>query len=290
MKSLMIKAAKAAGKVVLKDYGKIKKLKYNVFQLFTKNPRSKNASSISHEDKEFNKLNNFVKKNNYKVFSHSAYPVNFTSSNIDYMSVASVVKDIQYLKKINGIGTVIHVGHTKYVPNLSWEEVAKNIEKHLVSIVTKLNSLGIINYKLILENRAKTKTGNLFLTSVDDMIKINKLIEENKILKDKTGICFDTCHDFVSTSKEDGENREGVGVNLKRLFEECGKSIICVHLNDSKSETLDRHEDIFKGLIPPEELVCVIKFCKKNKIPMIIERHKASEEEKIKMLKLVNKF
>jgi deoxyribonuclease-4 len=89
----------------------------------------------------------------------------------------------------------------------------------------------------------------------------------------KFGICFDTCHAFVSGY--DMRTKEKV----KETFEEFDKhvgieNLKILHLNDARGEigcNLDRHYHLGLGGIGEEGISAVVKFANKKKIPIILE-------------------
>jgi endonuclease IV len=131
---------------------------------------------------------------------------------------------------------------------------------NLINNLKKLNSEIIKNKftsDIIIENEFTKNTKCQF---INDIKKINN--ENIQHVK----FCIDTCHLFCSY----------MGKSLKKLFAEIEKkigfeNIVCVHLNDCKREFFDEHAEIFRGVIPKEELIYVYQLCVKKNIPMILE-------------------
>jgi deoxyribonuclease-4 len=97
-----------------------------------------------------------------------------------------------------------------------------------------------------------------------------KYIIDNIELKDKVGVCLDTCH----------LNDSGIDLNefdkyLDEFDEKIGiDKIHCMHINDSKNvlgSHKDRHENIGLGTIGFDTLINVIYNPRLDNIPKILE-------------------
>jgi endonuclease IV len=216
----------------------------NVVQLYVRNPRK-----IMSKTSDFKNLH-LIKK--YKIFTHSVYGTNLCIEK-NFTTISTIVEDLKWLKKVNGVGTVVHVGSS----TLSWEECKKNIIVSIKKIIKK-EKYGLI----ILENQALA--GNKKLLTSDDILSLWN--DMDNIIKKRVAFCIDTCHLFVTEKNK---------LNLRKEFLKLDKiPIALVHLNDSNSRTRDIHDYIYDGLIPKEELNFAIKYCKKYNIPMVIEMYK----------------
>jgi deoxyribonuclease-4 len=102
--------------------------------------------------------------------------------------------------------------------------------------------------------------------------QLGEIFNQLKPVK-KFGVCFDTCHAFVSGY--DLRNEEQV----KKVFDEFDefvgiKNLKIIHLNDAKGEigcNLDRHYHLGLGRIGAEGIGAVVKLANKKKIPIILE-------------------
>jgi len=255
----------------------IKLLNTNCVQVFTRSPRQ--YGSLSKYD---NSLIDFLNNNKIKVLTHAVYFISLltltTTDDVNKRTINILNDDIDFLKKVNGIGTVIHVGSvkkSKYTPN-----------QIILKYMEKVND----STKLIFENKAMA--GKQYLYNNDEIISLHNFLKDNGY---KANFCFDTCHDFISSYKM-SHNKVGkkwekklycktkkTDDNLQELLN-AGVNISCVHLNDSTSYTKDVHADLFTGLISEDVIKNVYKICEKNKIPMIIERMNANINTKKKML------
>jgi endonuclease IV len=262
-------------------------------QIFTRNPMKR--STITVDPKRLDDLNK-----NVKVFTHIVYYINVTkktkNGKLNGLSIKIILDDINFLTSIKngkGIGAVLHLGSSTE----TWGATVSIIIQYLKLLSKNMKRTGP---KIIIENRASA--GNIFLTSIDEMILLDKELQKNG-LNDYTAFCFDTCHDFISSYKMshekkgklwypiDNMTRRKVDDNLQELIDSIGhKRISVVHLNDSKSYTKDEHEDFLDGLIPDNELLGVLDICKKYKIPMIVERSRIPKNDKIEMIKMIKSF
>ena len=102
-----------------------------------------------------------------------------------------------------------------------------------------------------------------------NIYEINEIL--NKVnLKEKVGVCLDTCHlndSGIDISKFDeylNEFDEKIGI----------EKIKCVHVNDSKNEIgthKDRHANLGYGTIGFENLINVIYNTRLKSVPKILE-------------------
>ncbi len=243
---------------------------YPVTQIFTKAPTIYKIKPTF----DIKKL-----KDIKKVFVHSSFLINLCK-NTSKFSIASVLSDMIYLSKLGNKagGLVIHVGNNK---ESSEDKTFKILAKNLELLVRGFSNLTTKKCPLIcIENRSY-KQGTYFSDVYQYKRFHDKYIKNNKKLNKIISFCFDTCHEFNSM------NLQGTTSLIER-FNFIFNYISVVHLNDAKNLYLDRHEDIFEGLINKDILVKIIKKCSKHDVPMIIERqyNKKTQLNKIKELKL----
>jgi len=185
------------------------------------------------------------------LFVHSSYIINIGKD--DHKGLSYLEKDLFISNEIGALGLVVHVGkYLKGDPDTAILTMYKNI----MNIIEYI-SVNKISTKFLLETPAGQ--GTELLTDIDDFITFCKKFKKH------FGIVVDTCHVFAS-----GYNPAEY---VKKVLKS-GLTIDLVHLNDSKGSKgsrVDRHEYVFKGLIPKEELTEVIDICTKHKIPMVYE-------------------
>lgn len=218
----------------------------NTFQYFTRNPRGGRAKEIDHDDLkkflEIGKNNNFT-----SIIAHAPYTMNLCSSDekIRIYSKNLLKDDIEKTELIPSVYYNLHPGsHTGQGVKTGINQISASINE----IITKSQ-----NTILLLETMAGkgSEIGG-------DFEEIAAIINQINI-KEKIGVCFDTCH--VYDSGYDIVN------NLENVLEKFDKIIgisklKVVHLNDSKNicgSKKDRHEKIGQGNIGLNGIINIIK-------------------------------
>lgn len=218
----------------------------NTFQYFTRNPRGGRAKEIDHDDLkkflEIGKNNNFT-----SIIAHAPYTMNLCSSDekIRIYSKNLLKDDIEKTELIPNVYYNLHPGsHTGQGVKTGINQISASINE----IITKSQ-----NTILLLETMAGkgSEIGGNFEEIAAIINQIN--------IKEKIGVCFDTCH--VYDSGYDIVN------NLENVLEKFDKIIgisklKVVHLNDSKNICgckKDRHEKIGQGNIGLNGIINIIK-------------------------------
>ncbi|MBQ3093410.1 MAG: deoxyribonuclease IV [Clostridia bacterium] len=218
----------------------------NTFQYFTRNPRGGRAKEIDHDDLkkflEIGKNNNFT-----SIIAHAPYTMNLCSSDekIRIYSKNLLKDDIEKTELIPNVYYNLHPGsHTGQGVKTGINQISASINE----IITKSQ-----NTILLLETMAGkgSEIGGNFEEIAAIINQIN--------IKEKIGVCFDTCH--VYDSGYDIVN------NLENVLEKFDKIIgisklKVVHLNDSKNicgSKKDRHEKIGQGNIGLNGIINIIK-------------------------------
>jgi deoxyribonuclease-4 len=98
-----------------------------------------------------------------------------------------------------------------------------------------------------------------------------RLIIDGVELKDKLGVCMDTCHVY-DAGYDIVDDLDGV---LKEFDDIIGlKRLMAVHLNDSKNpfnSRKDRHETIGKGTIGLDAIIRIVSHEKLSHLPFYME-------------------
>ncbi len=232
------------------------KINGNVIQIYARNPRTSNAPDI--------KINmEKISKYNHKIFIHSSYSSMLTKGKYNTFSI---IKDMKLANKIGAIGVVVHPGS-----KVDYWVLVKNIKY----IFNQLGNIGDV--KLLLENMAETKSSNRIMSNMDDIINLFAYLKKKLHSKmyNRIGLCFDTCHRYITCNTKNIEIDFNRDFNALRKY---GIPVDLVHLNNSSSKTRDCHANVFDGFINNVHMRNVIMYCKKNNIPMVIERTKESIE------------
>ena len=230
----------------------------NTFQFFTRNPRGSKAKELDLKDiEEYKKL---AEENNFAtILAHAPYILNPCSSNEQNRILAFELMQDD-LKRL------------EYIPNQMYNfhpgsHTGQGVEVGINQISEMLN-------KLLTEEQTTTV---LLETMAGKGSEVGSKFEElraiiDKVdLKEKMGVCLDTCH--VNDAGYDVVN------NLDGVLEEFDKVIgikylKAIHLNDSKNPFAshkDRHECIGEGHIGIEAFERIINHPQLKHLPFYLE-------------------
>lgn len=230
----------------------------NTFQFFTRNPRGSKAKELDLKDiEEYKKL---AEENNFAtILAHAPYILNPCSSNEQNRILAFELMqdDLKRLEHIPNQMYNFHPGsHTGQGIEVGIEQISQMLNKLLTAEQTTT---------VLLETMAGkgSEVGSKFeeLRAIIDRVE----------LKEKMGVCLDTCH--VNDAGYDVVN------NLDGVLEEFDKIIgieklKAIHLNDSKnplSSHKDRHECIGEGHIGIEAFERIINHPQLRNLPFYLE-------------------
>ncbi|MCK5534539.1 deoxyribonuclease IV [bacterium] len=230
----------------------------NTFQFFSRNPRG--SKSVEIEKKDVDELIKIMNKNKFAaILAHAPYTINACSDKQNVRDFAKIMfrEDLEKLEKLPCKLYVFHPGnHMK-----QGEEVA------IQYLIDALND--VLNPEYTTMFLLETMSGKG--TEIGKTFKELKKIINGVKLKEKIGVCLDTCH--VYSAGYDIVN------NLNKVIDEFD-SIIglnrlkAVHLNDSLTEFAshkDRHACIGKGYIGLDAMRKVIMHPKLKKLPFFLE-------------------
>ena len=217
------------------------KLGGNVFAFFTRNPRGGQAKEIKQEDVEkylaYAKGHNFV-----KLVAHAPYTMNLCAAKEDIRNFSRemLADDMKRMEYTPGNYYNFHPG----------AHVGQGAEAGIELVADALNS--------ILEKEQSTTV--LLETMAGKGSEVGRNFEELREiidrveLKEKLGVCFDTCHvwdggyDIVN-------DLDGVLTEFDKVI---GLDRLCaVHFNDSMNDLgshKDRHQKIGEGKIGLEAM------------------------------------
>ena len=234
--------------------------KADTFMFYTGAPQNTMRSPINDDlTKEALKL---MKENNISidnVICHAPYIINL-ANNIEeekYVFSQNFLKnEINRCEKLGVKYLVLHPGSATKLDRLT---AINNIINALNNILSSDD-----NVMVLLETMAGK--GTEIGCKMDEIATIINGVK----LKDKIGVCLDTCH----------LNDSGVDLNsfdsYLNIFDKyIGiDKIKCVHINDSKNELgshKDRHENIGFGTIGFDTLINIIYHEKLKDVPKILE-------------------
>ena len=232
------------------------------FQIFTRNPRGWQAKELT--DLDIKNFKSKLKSSNidrFAVCAHMPYLPNLSSPKEDGFekSVNSLIEEVERCGKLGIPYLVTHLGSHL---GTGEEEGIKRLVQALTKAAKVKNDVMIL-----LENTAGQKN-----SVGSDFEQLGEIFRKLKPQK-KFGICFDTCHAFVSGY--DLRTEKDVKETFKEFEKHVGmEHLKILHLNDAKGDigcNLDRHYHIGLGSIGEEGMAAVVKLISKKKIPIVLE-------------------
>ncbi|CAG9710172.1 deoxyribonuclease IV [Clostridium neonatale] len=230
----------------------------NTFQFFTRNPRGSKAKDIDEEDvKEFLDI---IAENNFgKILAHAPYTLNACSADPKNREFAiEIMKDdLKRMEYIPGNLYNFHPdSHVKQGAEVGIQYIADALNEILTEDQTTIVLLETMSGK-------GTEVGRNFQEIAEIISKVN--------LKEKMGVCLDTCH--IHDAGYDIVN------DLDNVLDEFDKIIglerlKAIHLNDSKNpfeSHKDRHETIGNGYIGLDAITRIINHPKLRNLPFYLE-------------------
>ncbi len=261
------KGYEAMGKVALS-------IGANTFQFFTRNPRGSKAKAIDGQDiARFLKLagdNSFG-----TLLAHAPYTLNPCSAdpNVTRFAAQVLQEDLALMEHLPGNLYNFHPGC----------HLGQGAERGIELVAEQLN--GVLTPELATTVLLETMSGkgSEVGRTFEELAAIIARVE----LKDKLGVCLDTCHvysagyDIVNSLDAVLEQFDSV-LGLERLH--------AIHLNDSMtpfSSFKDRHETIGKGSLGEQAFINIINHPALRELPFFLEtpRDDAGHGEEIAWLK-----
>ena len=185
------------------------------------------------------------------IVVHAPYIVNLANKTNMNFNVSFMKEEI---KRTEALGVSMITIHPGSHVNLGKEIGLKNIVESLNKIITK-------DQKVLVLLESMSGMGSELGSSFEEL----KYIIDN--VKEKIGVCLDTCHIF------------NAGYDINNFLDEFDKIIgleylKCVHINDSKNiigSKKDRHENLGFGHIGFDTLINLIYNPKLKDVPKILE-------------------
>lgn len=234
------------------------KIGANTFQYFTRNPRGGKAKDI--DEKDILALRKLMEENKFaKILAHAPYTLNGCSADESTRQFATemMADDLERLKYLPTSLYNFHPGsHVKQGVDVGINYIVEMLNKVLKPEHTTI---------VLLETMAGkgTEVGRTFKEIAEIIRRVD--------LKEKMGVCLDTCHvydagyDIVNDLDGVLEEFDRI-IGLDRLH--------AIHLNDSKNpfnSHKDRHEKIGEGEIGFEAIKKIINHPKLKNIPFFLE-------------------
>lgn len=230
----------------------------NTFQFFTRNPRGGKAKDIDPEDvKDFLE---YAKEHGInRILAHAPYTLNACSADENNRTFAreTMADDLKRLEYTPGSCYNFHPG----------SHVGQGVEAGISMIVDMLNAILTKEQTTTVLLETMAGKGSEVGREFEELREIIDRVE----LKDKMGVCLDTCHvwdggyDIVN-------NLDGV---IAKFDDIIGLDRLkAIHLNDSMNVLnahKDRHAKIGEGEIGLEALVRVINHPCLKDLPFYLE-------------------
>lgn len=230
----------------------------NTFQFFTRNPRGGKAKAVDPQDAAA--LMKLAEENNFgPLLAHAPYTMNPCAAEPRLLEFAEMVmtEDLQALEYVPGNLYNFHPGsHVKQGAEIGIEKIAAMLNRVLFAEQ---------HTTVLLETMAGK--GSEVGRSFEELAAILDKVQ----LKDKMGVCLDTCHIFdagydIVNSLDEVLTSFDKLIGLERLK--------AIHLNDSLNmlgSRKDRHACIGAGNIGLEALTAVINHPALKNLPFYLE-------------------
>ena len=250
----------------------------NTFMFYTGAPQNTKRSAIN--DMYTLEAYNLMKENNIaleNVICHAPYIVNL-ANRLDEskyrFSKEFLRNELDRCELLNVKYLVLHPGSA----------VGQEPLTAITNIIDALNDILKPNDTTMILLETMAGKGTEIGSKMEEIDYIIKGIN----LKDKVGVCLDTCH-----LNDSGINLNKFDEYLNIFDKHIGlDKIKCIHINDSKNDILshkDRHENIGFGTIGFDTLINIINNTKLKDVPKILEtpyvNDKPPYKEEIKMIK-----
>lgn len=234
------------------------KINANTFQFFTRNPRGSKAKDIDPED--VNALLQLMKENNFtSLLAHAPYTLNPCSNDEEKRLFAMniMADDLKRLEYLPYNFYNLHPGN----------HMGQGVDVAVEHIVTILNTVIKADQTTIVLLETMAGMGTEVGCSFEEL----KEIIDGVNLKEKIGVCLDTCHVYAAgydiVNDLDGVlNKFDRVIGFDRLY--------AIHLNDCMAPMgshKDRHQKINKGSIGLEAIARIVNHPALRHLPFLLE-------------------
>ncbi|CAM4354088.1 deoxyribonuclease IV [Erysipelothrix aquatica] len=230
----------------------------NTFQFFTRSPRGGKAKPLDLDDVA--KLNAIIEANDFKhILAHAPYTLNACSDKPHTREYAEEVMrdDIYRMSFIKGSLYNFHPG----------SHVGQGVEPAVVMISDMLNRVLDPNQETIVLLETMAGKGSEVGRTFEELKEIIDRVE----VKEKLGVCWDTCH-LYDAGYDLVNDLDGVISEFDRIIGL--NKLHAIHINDSKNpfkSHKDRHEKIGQGSLGLDAFVNIINHPKLRHLPFYLE-------------------
>ena len=229
----------------------------DTFAWFTRNPRGGKTKEVSQDD--LDDLRQILKEGFGPLAAHGSYTMNLCSANTQTREngLDMLRKDLLRMEQLPGNYYNFHPG----------SHVGQGEETGIELIADALNQ--VLNPQMTTTVLLETMAGKGSEIG-KNFEQLREIIDRTK-LKDKVGVCFDTCHTWDAGYDLAGD-LDGVLTEFDRII---GLNRLkAVHLNDSKNSRgshKDRHEKLGQGCLGEETIRNIIRHPALQGRPFILE-------------------
>lgn len=230
----------------------------DTFAFFTRNPRGGQAKTIDPADAKA--LMDYMKEHSFgKLVAHAPYTMNVCAAKEDIrkFSREMLADDLDRMQYVPGNYYNFHPG----------SHVGQGAEAAIPMIADAINSALKPEHDTTVLLETMAGKGSEVGRTFEEIASIIELVE----LKDKVGVCFDTCHTWDGGYDNVGDFDSVLAefdkiIGLDKLY--------AVHLNDSKNDRdthKDRHEVIGGGFLGEEAIRNIVTHPLLQGKPFILE-------------------
>lgn len=230
----------------------------NTFQFFTRNPRGGSAKDIDPADAQ--KLNDLIKENNFaKILAHAPYTLNACAEK-EYVREFAFNTMLDDLKRMEYVPDNLYNFHPG-------SHVGQGVDKGIEMISDLLNSIMWKDQTTTVLLETMSGKGSEVGSKFEELREIIDRVE----LKEKMGVCLDTCHVYDG-GYDIVNDLDGVLTQFDKII---GLDRLkAIHINDSKNPFAshkDRHEKIGDGSIGSEAFERIINHPALRHLPFYLE-------------------
>lgn len=230
----------------------------DTFQFFSRNPRGSKAKPFDKNDAAA--LQALIKEHHFAaLLIHAPYTLNACSADEGLREFAknTMAQDLENLENLPGHLYNFHPGsHT-----------GQGIDTGIRFIADMLNALLSKEMKTTVLLETMSGKGSEVGSRFEELRRIIDLTD----IKEKLGVCLDTCHVF-SAGYDIANDLDGVLEEFDRIIGL--ERLKAIHLNDSLTPfgaKKDRHEKIGKGQIGWDAIVRIINHPRLRDLPFYLE-------------------
>lgn len=230
----------------------------NTFQFFTRNPRGGIVKDIDLKDvEEYKKLS---KQNGIEVvLAHAPYTINICSADekIRRFGIDTMKDDLKRLDMISNSMYNFHPG----------SHVGQGADVGIELIIKGLNEIIRPEQSTLVLLETMAGKGSEIGRTFDEIKKIISGVS----LKEKIGVCIDTCHVYDS-GYDIVNDLDGVLNEFDRVIGI--EKLKAIHINDTKNpfqSHKDRHEKIGQGYIGTDAFEKIINNPRIKELPFYLE-------------------